>query len=730
MFPWFCDREHFFLLLARTKILNMHKNLPFFISLTLLLSVISTIKAEVVYPDQALTVAQNFYYERMVQQGQMINFNDIELSLTTEGKSGEMPAFYAFDISEGGFVIVSGDDGYTPIIGYSNEGKFPVNYSGSNFGSFLKEYVDQINFLRENNVSPDASVSQKWAELSQPSTVQYTLGASRDSDPLILSTWNQDYPYNAYCPLDPAGPGGRVYAGCVATAMAMIMHYYRYPEHGTGSRSFYMNPYGTISANFGETWYNWDAMTNVIGSGSGEAINAIAELQYQCGVSVHMGYSPDGSGAYSFDVPDAIKTYFGYSSSAQHLEKYYYNSSTWENYIITSLDNFQPLYYSGRSSDGGHAFVLDAYQNTSSGNLFHFNFGWSGSGNGFYTLSDVNGFSSYQAMVRNFFPNPANYPLGCGDRVVTSSLGGFEDNSGPLLNYEPNSNCTWLIQPEDSVMVIHLSFDRFELGEGDVVNIYDGSDASANLIASYNNTTTTGTVSSSGSALFIELITDDVDNGMGFVAAFKSDYPVFCTSSTTVYTEPEGHISDGSGPKNYNNNTMCKWKIDPGASAKELTLVFSEIDLEEDMDFVSIYAIPSNQLLGSYTGSDLPPAVVSPTGKMMVLFSSNGYNNGGGFEADYYLLNVSSQEKMFAKNLAIFPNPASGYANLKFNLDEAANIEFGVYNMMGQQVYSESASLTSGFIDRTLQFGRLNPGVYVLRISSPKGSVSQRLVIE
>ncbi|HAH57425.1 MAG TPA: hypothetical protein DCL86_04705, partial [Bacteroidales bacterium] len=100
-----------------------------------------------------------------------------------------------------------------------------------------------------------------------------------------------------------------------------------------------------------------------------------------------------------------------------------------------------------------------------------------------------------------------------------------------------------------------------------------------------------------------------------------------------------------------------------------------------------------------------------------------------GFEADYYTLNVSSQTQEFAGNLAIFPNPASEYANLKFSLDEGANVEFGIFNMMGQRVYNESAHLNAGFIDRTLQFGKLNPGVYVMRISSPKGSISQRLVV-
>lgn len=708
----------------------MYRKNIFVFTLSFLFAALNFLKAEVVNPEKASRVAHNFYYERMVQQGEMVNLSDIQVTLVNEARSNGLPAFYVFNISHGGFVIVAGDDGFTPIIGYSTDGEFPFNYSGSNYGNFLSEYLDQIEFLRENRVSPNAAVLQSWEELSFPTATRYALNGSRSIEPLILSTWNQDYPYNAYCPLDPAGPGGRVYAGCVATAMAMIMHYYRYPEHGTGSHTYYLNPYGAISANFEQTWYNWDAMNNSINSKSGDAINAIAELQYQCGVSVDMGYSPDGSGAYSHDVPGAISNYFGYSQSAQHLYKYYYSNTTWESYIIESLEDLQPLYYSGRNSSGGHAFVLDGYQETSTGNLFHFNFGWSGSGNGFYTLSDVYGFSSNQGMVRNFFPDPAHYPYGPDNRVITSSIGGFQDKSGPLLEYEPDSHFTWLIQPEDSVLAIHLNFDRFNLGAGDVVNVYDGTNASASRLASYNNTDNPVSVSSSGSSLFVELITDATDNGMGFVATFHSTYPIFCSTSTTVYTEPDGHISDGSGPKNYNNNSMCKWKIDPGELANELTLVFTEFDLEENVDFLKVFSVPDYQVLGDFTGSTLPPTLVTSTGKMLIIFSSNGYNNAGGFEADYYTLNVSSPFETFAKNLNVFPNPASGYTNLKFNLEEGGSVSFEVFTVMGQQVYQQAAHLNAGFVDHTLQLGKLKPGVYILRISSRQGSVSHRLIIE
>jgi hypothetical protein len=178
--------------------------------------------------------------------------------------------------------------------------------------------------------------------------------------------WNQDYPYNALCPEDPDGPGGHVYAGCVATAMSMIMYYYRYPVQGIGTHSYYASGYGTQSVNYGQTYYNWDAMMNEISSTSGQSIPAIAELQYHAGVSVNMGYGNQSSGAYSIDVPAALISHFGYATSTQYLSRSSYTATVWENMVVEQLDAAKPVYYSGVDptpvTGGGHAFIVDGYQ--------------------------------------------------------------------------------------------------------------------------------------------------------------------------------------------------------------------------------------------------------------------------------------------------------------------------------------------------------------------------------
>ncbi len=688
-----------------------------------------SVMAEVVDREEAARVAQNFFYGRLVQTGVNADINEVVPAWVKTAGNESNPYYHVFNFASGGYVIVSAEDNFVPVIGYSKQSFFPAGTLDKNFAGFLKDYEAQIDFVRANNIEATDDVKQAWEMYEGFSSTRMLIGGERDVQPLLPVLWNQDFPYNAYCPLDEAGPGGHVYAGCVATAMSMIMNYYRYPEHGTGSYSYNYGSYGNISANFGQTYYDWDAMLNSITSGSGQAVNAIAELQYQCGVSVRMMYGPDGSGAYSEDVPYAIRTYFGYSSTAQHVRRTNYTASAWENMITTSLDESKPLYYSGQSTDGGHAFVLDGYEVTGTGKLFHFNFGWSGSGNGFYTLSDVNGFSSGQAMVRNFIPNPANYPYNCDSHVITSPMGIFEDRSGPLSDYQPNKSCSWLIAPEDSVTTISITFTSFDIAVGDAVNVYDGSDASAPLLASYVQNAATTTLTSTGSTLFVEFLTDATDQNNGFTAEFNSTYPAYCGGTVTL-NDPVGTITDGSSDHRYNHNSMCKWKIEPGPYAANLTLAFNSFDLETDKDYLKVYALPTNQLIANYTGSDIPAPLVSPTGRMLLLFTSNGFNNAGGFDAEYYITNVKNSAEEFTSNLAIFPNPASSYVEIKFNVEAAGEATFGIFDLTGRMVYSEQAELNSGFNSRTLLVGNLKAGVYQLRIISKSGNVTRKLIIE
>jgi hypothetical protein len=184
----------------------------------------------------------------------------------------------------------------------------------------------------------------------------------------------------------------------VATAMAQVMKFWNYPTTGTGFHSYNHSKYGTLNANFGSTTYNWANMPNQLtSSSSSEQKTAVATLMYHCGVSVDMDYDVSangGSGAYviSSTPPKthcaeyALKTYFGYKSTLQGIQKNDYTQTQWINLLKTELDASRPVLYAG-FGDGGHCFIADGYNNN---NYFHFNWGWSGSCDGYFALNALN----------------------------------------------------------------------------------------------------------------------------------------------------------------------------------------------------------------------------------------------------------------------------------------------------------------------------------------------------
>jgi hypothetical protein len=179
--------------------------------------------------------------------------------------------------------------------------------------------------------------------------------------------------------------------------MAQIMKYWENPTTGTGTHSYSTSTLGgTLSADFGSTTYDWANMPNTLNSGSTPTqVNAIATLMYDCGVAVDMDYEADGSGALvvsyqpyynGANAEDALKDYFGYSATLHGEERSDYSTTTWINMLKTELDNGNPVLYAGYGQLGGHAFDFDGYDNSDN---FHINWGWSGYGNGYYSVDDL-----------------------------------------------------------------------------------------------------------------------------------------------------------------------------------------------------------------------------------------------------------------------------------------------------------------------------------------------------
>lgn len=326
---------------------------------------------------------------------------EMQLLFTRTNDHGT-PCLYVFNYDQG-FVVVSADDVALPVLGYSEEGSLDANNIPDGLDYYLNYLSAQINYGVEQGIAQTPEIAEAWTKFSDGAIAK----ANTAVGPLINLNWNQDYPFNYYCPTHPSGPGGHVYAGCAADAMAMMMKFWNWPEQGEGSYSYTPSGFPQQTANFGETHYDWDNMPATLTYGSPLVkIQAVAMLMWHCGISIDMQYNYNGSGAYSEDVPDAIASHFRYTSHAYLDSRDNYTKTQWEDMLIASLDQGFPLYYAGSDASGGHAFVCDGYNDN---RYFRFNWGWSGQGNNYFAIDALNApgyqFNYNNRAIFDFIPN-------------------------------------------------------------------------------------------------------------------------------------------------------------------------------------------------------------------------------------------------------------------------------------------------------------------------------------
>ncbi len=704
----------------------------------LMFFVVSLTRAEKVDVATAEKVGKAFIYEQLVKTNMSITFDEvlIEETFVLNNQKGDA-LIYVFNLSPEGFVLVGADDIFRPILGYSLEQTYNPAIENKNFKNWTSSYMDEFAYCVNKGIKTSTEFKPLWEKYNTTSDTALHSADRMDEvvSPLLSCKWNQDNPYNMLCPEDGEGPGGHVYAGCVATAMSQIMYYYRYPEQGTGSHSYYCMGYGTLSVNFGETNYQWEGMMDQTASFSYDSEYAIGELMYHCGVAVDMGYGADGSGAFSGDVPAAIKDYFGYDQSAQYKLKN--GGTSWDSWmedIREQLDAQHPVYYKGRSDEGGHAFVCDGYDDN---DMFHFNFGWSSSGDGFFPLTGteaVGGYGTDQGMIINFIPDTdAAFPYHCsGDTDLTYSSGSFEDGSGPIENYEINSECSWLIQPKtefDSIEKIDIYFREFDLEQGaDVVTIYNGATTSDDIVGQYSGSDLPDNLSIENNHVLVTFESDANDAAnAGFRIEYETSAPSYCNSWNSL-TDPVGVVSDGSEMMNHSDNAFCQFMIAP-PSANSVTLTFNVFDLGDEGDYVQVYQASPMELLAEYAGGDTPEAVTSTTGEMLVIFKTNNHEAGQGFEAEYSMDIAVGRLDLF-KDLVVYPNPTSGMVNISFELENESKALLQLIDITGKIIYQNKIEGYSSAFYSDLDVSEFDKGIYILNITTPQGAVREKLIIK
>ena len=369
----------------KEKIMSYMKSI--LVAVLVLLCIADGVAADV-GAEAARTLAMGFL--RSQNSGKLMarGITNLQLVYTEPSSARDGSAdYYVFDADGKAFVIVAGDDRAEGILGYG-DGTIDVTDVPCNMQWLLNSYKEQIEWLHAN---PKAIVKRE-APYHDVSVA-----------PMLTCDWSQRAPYNNQC---PEYNGERSVTGCVATAMAQVMYYWRYPYWAPALSGYTTREHGITLPPLPGKKLDWDNMIDnyAVVQYTEEQANAVATLMRYCGQSCQMDYSPDGSGAYVYQQAQGMRAH-GYHSTRM-VERSSYNVEDWDDMMQREILASRPILYSGNDAlSGGHAFVLDGYY----GGKYHINWGWAGTGNGYFALDafyvEGYGFNGFQQMLINVYPD-------------------------------------------------------------------------------------------------------------------------------------------------------------------------------------------------------------------------------------------------------------------------------------------------------------------------------------
>jgi hypothetical protein len=296
---------------------------------------------------------------------------------------------YVADLEPRGFVALSADTDIAPVIAYSFRTSFPSAQDRANpLARLLREDMRlRRKVLEEHPELRSPETARQWDLLAagqadsaggQPFQ-QWPPEGTTSTGGWLETAWHQDAPFNAFCPLDPSD-GLRSYVGCVATALAQVIHYHRLCDINFSNKDSYV-PYSGMKIDADHVLYDFPSFVELNGYLDtirlkyAEQIDLndadVAALSFACGVAVEMNYSSDGSGATSYAMQRALLDGFRYHSADM------YGWLTTEGLIALqeNMINGLPALLSFSPPDGwgGHLVVCDGYNTDGE---YHLNFGW------------------------------------------------------------------------------------------------------------------------------------------------------------------------------------------------------------------------------------------------------------------------------------------------------------------------------------------------------------------
>lgn len=295
---------------------------------------------------------------------------NMKLAYTLNSKTGS-PSVYIFNKSDNaGYLLLSADDVAAPILGYVDCGSFDAEMIPPAMKWWLSQYSEQTEYYSSHNAKTYSA-----AKIVSGGAIS----------PMLKTKWNQGKPFNNQC---PQINGINSVTGCVATAMAQVMAYHRYPEVGNGTVSVTVGT-TSYSLNLAQEKFAWSNMLDqyIAGQYNQSQADAVAYLMKACGYSVGMSYSTEESGAASLNMGSALINNFGYNKNITYEKRMFYSTTEWEQMVYNELKANRPVLYGGQSEGGGHEFVCDGYDGNG---YFHINWGWGGISDGYFLLQSLN----------------------------------------------------------------------------------------------------------------------------------------------------------------------------------------------------------------------------------------------------------------------------------------------------------------------------------------------------
>ena len=294
-------------------------------------------------------------------------------------------AYYAFNVTGGGFIIVSGDDRASEVLGYSDEGMLDFNNMPDNLKVLLDIYKEEIEYLQ---AQPKLKVPKRT----------YSSNRNIIVEPLIQAHWGQFRPYYLQCPKSSNGSYSKV--GCSGVQMAQIAHYWKYPTSCGPIAGYYCSGLGYTIEGLSSTTFDYNKMLSsychwdfdkqdvVQDVYTDEQAQEVAKLCRYVGQAARINYAPTGSGTDGDNKLAGMK-FLGFNPDATSIYRDSYTDEVWENMIKIELDASRPVMYGARNagSDVGHAFIFDGYDNEG---YFHINLGWFGVSDGWFLSTAIN----------------------------------------------------------------------------------------------------------------------------------------------------------------------------------------------------------------------------------------------------------------------------------------------------------------------------------------------------